>query len=1849
MPGSRSTAVWGGILFLIVLATGALTAFAADAWPHCGFNCTAGDVSLASVYAVVSGGTCEPGGTSTARIYGQFTASAKRYAVILIGDLHVEGGVTRHLEECAGDLSAGTTDALLATVTWPCGSTITLEDVIVSWSTNSESCSDAKCASRVAQCSSGHSVTASTPIVVDFSSNEPQCLGTPIAFENRSTGGAAPYTTSWSFGDGETSSQASPSHTYAAPGSYTVTLTVRDRTGASDSHSRSIVVSPLPAATAGNAGPYCPGETISLVSSGGTSYSWTGPNGFSSVLQNPSVPSASEARAGTYTVTATNASGCTARASTEVVVDSTPPVLSVPASVTVECSRPTGPAATGQAIATDDSGRSPTVSYSDTTNLTACGGTGTIARTWVATDVCGNSMAVTQTITIVDTTSPMLVVPDDGTIECGHSVLPGVTGQATATDACAAPTVAYSDHESLTGCGGTRTIARTWTAIDACGNEAAGVQTITILDTQPPSLSVPADVAVECGHSTAPAAAGHATASDGCSIPSVTYADRSDLSGCSGSGTIMRTWTAIDACGHTATGTQAITVTDTRSPHLAVPADITVECGYSTLPDTTGHAAATDSCSIPVVTYEDDSHLTGCGGTGTILRTWTATDSCGRTTAGTQTISIVDTRTPSLTVPSDVTVEAGSSILPAAAGQAMAIDTCSAVAMTYVDASDLASDGTGTVLRSWTATDSCGHAATGTQTITVVSAPPATLTLTTPMNVTVEVGRSINPSATGAASAVSTCATPPSLTYSDAADLAGCDGTGTILRTWVASDDCGNTASDVQTIVVVDTGELLLTVPADATIEAETPSDPSVTGWATADDPSSPDEPPSIAYSDAVALSGCDETGSILRTWTATDECGNRVSAVQTITVIDSGHASLSVPADVTVETGDPTDPAATGWATASDPDAVDEPPSVTYSDVTDLTGCGGTGVILRTWSATDGCGNAVSAAQLITVVDTRGPSLTAPADVAIETVDSPNPSVTGWASVGYHDPSHPPLLTYSDVADLTGCDGTGVIVRTWEASDACGNVAIAVQIITVKDSGHVSLLVPPDAVVPCGHSTSPDVTGWATASDPDAVNEAPEVEYSDVRSSECGGAGTVLRTWTGADECGNEVSAVQTITLADNTPPSLDLPADVMVEYGSSTEPAVTGRASAADSCSVTSLSHTDAEVSGWCVGRTTLLRTWTASDECGNSTSAVQTITVVDTTPPGLTLPADATIECGHATSPEATGHAVASDASGTAILAFADQERRGGCVGSKSILRTWTAADACGNAVSAVQTITVADFTPPSLTVPSDMTVEVGHSLLPADLGLASGTDGCSEPMVTYIDSSSLGTDGTGTITRTWTATDACGNATQGIQTITVVGAPPPPQLTLMVPKDLTVDTGQRTDPSATGTAVSASNCAGGAALSYADRATLEGCDGTGTIERTWTAVDGCGNEKSAVQTITVVDLGRVELVVPADVSVTCGESVSPVFTGIAVADDPDATDEPPVVTYADAATLDSCSGAGTIRRTWTATDACGNSLSAVQAITVTGSCAPRVIISEIAWAGTGASAEDQWIELRNLGDSPVDLRGWTLRWRAAKPEVPDDAVWKRVPLSGVIDPAARDTALPFGPNPQNPQTWWVDLSGRRARGDFYLLERATDETVLDVKAGLVYDNLPENARTLPLSDRGDVLELVSPGGCVIDTANSAQSEIGGWAAGDAATRGSMERTDPYGGDSAENWHTNLGIITSGEDAGGDGLLATAGLENEPKLAELVAEAALAALPVGAGASVAIPLPGEIAPESDLGRVVALSSGSGIPVMLPIDASSSSGTIVLTASSALPTGQNAVWVRMGDAAILVLLSNP
>ncbi|HSU56564.1 MAG TPA: immunoglobulin domain-containing protein, partial [Candidatus Dormibacteraeota bacterium] len=194
-----------------------------------------------------------------------------------------------------------------------------------------------------------------------------------------------------------------------------------------------------------------------------------------------------------------------------------------------------------------------------------CGGTRVVSRVWTATDVAGNTTNAVQTITVRDILS--LAIPPDLTLECpANNAGTNYTGVAVAQDRCSAVVVTFSDV-TTTNCGGSRVIARTWTATNACGNTTNAVQTITLRDSNPPSLTIPQNLTVDCAANTGTNSTGSAVAQDGCSSVTLAYSDTVTTN--AGSYAIRRLWTATDACGNSTNATQTITVRDTTPPTIA--------------------------------------------------------------------------------------------------------------------------------------------------------------------------------------------------------------------------------------------------------------------------------------------------------------------------------------------------------------------------------------------------------------------------------------------------------------------------------------------------------------------------------------------------------------------------------------------------------------------------------------------------------------------------------------------------------------------------------------------------------------------------------------------------------------------------------------------------------------------------------------------------------------------------------------------------------------------------------------------------------------------------------------------------------------------------------------------------------------------------------------------------------------------------------------------------------------------------------------------------------------------------------------------------------------------------------
>lgn len=267
----------------------------------------------------------------TANVGGGCNASAPDSVVVVVNPIP---GVTAGSNSpvCAGgtiNLTATTFPGATYSWTGPNGFTSNQQNPAITNATTAMS-GTYSVTSNASGCASTTPSTVTVSVVATApptaGNNGPVCSGATVNLTATTIAGA---TYSWTGPNGFTSNLQNPSipnATTAASGTYSVIASLNGCSSSSPA-TTNVVVNPLPAVIANNNGPVCAGSTLLLTAStvAGATYTWSGPNGFTSAQQNPTIPNATVAATGTYSVTV-SASGCSSAqpATTQVVVNAIP-------------------------------------------------------------------------------------------------------------------------------------------------------------------------------------------------------------------------------------------------------------------------------------------------------------------------------------------------------------------------------------------------------------------------------------------------------------------------------------------------------------------------------------------------------------------------------------------------------------------------------------------------------------------------------------------------------------------------------------------------------------------------------------------------------------------------------------------------------------------------------------------------------------------------------------------------------------------------------------------------------------------------------------------------------------------------------------------------------------------------------------------------------------------------------------------------------------------------------------------------------------------------------------------------------------------------------------------------------------------------------------------------------------------------------------------------------------------------------------------------------------------------------------------------------------------------------------
>lgn len=588
--------------------------------------------------------------------------------------------------------------------------------------------------------------------------------------------------------------------------------------------------------------------------------------------------------------------------------------------------------------------------------------------------------------------------------------------------------------------------------------------------------------------------------------------------------------------------------------------------------------------------------------------TCTATDIAGNSTNGSFTVRVEDTIAPDFTV-SDRSGEA-----TGPSGLKLAFD-----APTTTDAADgpgtatctPASETTfalGDTTVTCTATDAAGNTRSRGFTVTVLDTTKPSL----------DVSGDKTAEATGPEGAKVEYAAPTAKDLVDGAPLATCDlasghefTIGTTKVTCRATDAAGNVAEGSFDVTVVDTTKPTLELPSARTVEATGPGGAEVVFVATATDlvDGARDVTCEPQSGSTFAL------GSTTVACSASDTRSNSVTDSFAVEVVDTTAPAVTAPDDTTVEATGPSGATVT-FGTAPSKDAVGGAGEATCVPASDSTFAVGTTKV--TCTETDDAGNTGSDAFDVTVEDTTKPALTVPEPVVTEATSAAG-AVAKFAPATATD-----LVDGSTPATCDRTSGSqfaiGVTTVTCTVTDKAGNAAEASFSVTITNTrGPVFGSLPDrtlEATGPTGARSS------FPASARDAVDGFVPVTCAPASGSTFAIGSTTVEC-SAKDSQGNETTDSFVMKVEDTAGPVISVPLGVKLEAtGPSGAELEYANVSATDRVTgPAAVTCVPGLASTFKVGTTTVK--CTSEDEVGNVSTRSFIVSVVDTTPPVVTVP--------------------------------------------------------------------------------------------------------------------------------------------------------------------------------------------------------------------------------------------------------------------------------------------------------------------------------------------------------------------------------------------------------------------------------------------------------------------------------------------------------------------------------------------------------------------------------------------------------------------------------------------------
>ena len=1098
--------------------------------------------------------------------------------------------------------------------------------------------------------------------------------------------------------------------------------------------------------------------------------------------------------------------------------------------------------------------------------------------TWTVTDIYGNESNCTQTVTVIDSEAPTAICQSISITldQEGNTSIIAEDVDFGSNDNCTG--VSFELSQTTFTCEDLGENEVTLTVTDENGNASTCIAIVTVVDnTAPEALCQNYTVSLdENGIATIDVEDIDAGSNDECGIASMEL-NITEFN-CENVGENTVSLTVIDNSGNESSCDATVTIEDNTAPTYSFcPEDQSVSgvAGACLANVTWMVPDVDDNCAAlpPVFTAEGASiivignQVISSFPSGTTEVTMWVSDVNGNEVSCTFNITVTDNEPPIIVnCPEDITVnndegECGANVVFGPVG---ASDNCPGVVLETTSGISIKGGyfDIGETEVVFTATDVNGLQTVCSFTVTVIDTEPAELVCPIDLLVSTDQGEC---HATvldlGEGEIIENCE-EGELT-NDAPEIFEI---GTTVVTWEFVDGGGNISSCSQNVTVEDKQaptpdmESLADIVDECGANLDAPTatdncDGAIT--ATTDDPTE--------YTVA---------GTYVVTWTYTDSEGNISTQTQNVTIEDN-TAPTALCMDATLILDDEgnavLDPA------MIDNGSFDECSEISLSVDQTAFDCGHVGTNEVTLIVSNEAGIESTCTAVVTVVDDTAP-LAVCSDITIQ-LDSEGTATIDADQIGSLS-SDACGITMSLSQTEFDCTMIGENSVTLTVTDTNGNSAECTSIVTITGDG-APTAVCQDIEITLNENgffriTPSMIDGGSTGS----CEMLMSIDQSDF---DCDDLGDNSVTLTVTDSQGNSSTCKATVTVVDDTAPELfcadivvtldedgfvEIPADFLQEFSGGDDPVPTSF----DACGYTlSASQTVFDCSH--LGENEVILT--ATDDSGNSSTCISTVTILDETAPVLGCQ-NISVELGpdgfaSIDAEELEGVIVIFDSEGPPIeidsydacgytLTASLTEFTCENLGENSVILT--ATDGSGNESTCEAIVTVLDVTAPEFYC-ADITVELGSDGLveidPSELEgflfiedeLFESFDACGftvSASQTSFDCSNIGENSV-----TVTATDASGNSTECVAIVTVTDEMPA-EISCM---DITIELDEFGQASIEPEALYMGSELGACGYTFTADQTDFTCEDLGENTVTITAMDDAGNTSSCTATVTVED--------------------------------------------------------------------------------------------------------------------------------------------------------------------------------------------------------------------------------------------------------------------------------------------------------------------------------------------------------------------------------------------------------